>query len=130
MSNKIGSSDASWAILTNSVTSAKVEAHQLGIFFERILKLVEKSNQRDHIHQVAGDMIKSAPETLDRLNTQLDKASYSLALIGSDFFGPKLPLDDKVEVITSVAVTKPLSDPTQQPEGLKKKALVTKYLLK
>ena len=44
----------------------------------RILDLIHKSNQRDHIYGVAGDMIQSFPEILLKLERALGAVSMAM----------------------------------------------------
>ena len=92
------SSEAAWSVLTSNVSEARVEAHRLRHLVNRGLKTIEKSEEKDHIYQMAGDLIGSIPDRLDNLERLLDKTTYALALMGEDFFASRLPLSDKNEV--------------------------------
>jgi hypothetical protein len=122
---KDAASEAAWAILTQGVTASRIEAHKLRIYIQRMLLLVEKSVKRDHIYQVAGDLVKAAPETIERLSNQLDKTSYALSMMGQDFLAQQLSFDDKNEVLDAVSVTKPFGSSMS-----KRSSVVIKYLLR
>jgi hypothetical protein len=89
-----------------------------------MLALVNQSEKKDHIYQVAGDLIMTAPECLERLNNQLDKTSYALSLMGQDFLAQNLPFEDKNQVLDAVAITKPFG--ANMP---KHSSLAIKYIL-
>lgn len=99
---KIASSQAAWALLTEGVASARVEAHRLSHMVHRALKLVEQSDQTDHIYQVAGDIIQGVPRRLERLEVELDRTALALSKMGETFLEARLPLDDKTRVNEAV----------------------------
>lgn len=101
-SNKTASSQAAWALLTEGVTSARVEAHRLSHMVHRALKLIEQSEQSEHIHQVAGDIIQGVPRRLERLEIDLDRTALALSKMGESFLEARLPLDDKTRVDQAV----------------------------
>lgn len=102
MSQRTASSQAAWALLTEGVTSARVEAHRLRHLISRAQKLVEESEHREHIHQVAGDLLLAVPQRLDRLEIDLDRTALALSKMGEDFLEARLPLSDKNEVDEAV----------------------------
>lgn len=91
-------SKADWALVTESVTSARVELHRLWHLVNRGRGLVEKSTHRDHLYQVAGDLIVAVPERMKQIERDLDRASYILALVGVDQLKKVLPLSDRNHV--------------------------------
>lgn len=95
MNRTAASSQAAWALLTEGVTSARLEAHRLRLLLTRALTLVEKSNQRDHLYEVAGDVIQAVPTRMDRLERDLDRTSYALSVLGSDHLRDILPMVDR-----------------------------------
>ena len=92
---KQASSQAAWALLTRGVAEARTESHRLRHLLNRVLKLVETSSEKEHIHAVAGDVIVAMPQRLMVLDQVLDRRSYALSVMGSDFFESRLPLPDK-----------------------------------
>lgn len=68
------------------VSASRVEAHRLRHLIHRALRLVEESDQKELLYQIAGDLIISVPRRLDILDTMLDKTSYALSIMGQDFF--------------------------------------------
>lgn len=95
MNRTAASSQAAWALLTEGVTSARLEAHRLRLLLTRALTLVEKSKQRDHLYEVAGDVIQAVPTRMDRLERDLDRTSYALSVLGSDHLRDVLPMVDR-----------------------------------
>jgi len=68
----------------------------------RALKVIEESKAKDHLYQMAGDLILGVPNRMDALETVLDKTSYALTIMGKDFLEARLPIDDKQEVDDAV----------------------------
>lgn len=106
-----GSSQAAWALLTEGVTSARLEAHRLRHLVTRTLKLVENSPAKEHLYEVAGDIIQAVPTRLEALETDLDRTAYALSVIGEDHLRDRLPLADRKIVDESVEKAKPLFGP-------------------
>ena len=102
MPDKNASSQAAWALLTEGVVSARVEAHRLKLLLNRAQKLVDQSEHTEHLHQVAGDIIFGIPRRLERLELDLDRTSLALAKMGETFLEARLPLHDKNQVEEAV----------------------------
>lgn len=102
MPQKSASSQAAWALLTEGVASARVEAHRIKHLINRATTLVEKSPAKEHIKQVAGDILLAAPQRLEQLERHLDRTALALSKMGADFLEARLPLSDKSEVDEAV----------------------------
>lgn len=102
MTHRQASSQAAWALITEGVTAARIEAHRLRHLLTRAQKLVEQSDCREHLFQVAGDIITGAPTRLTSLETTLDKTALALAKMGEVFLEARLPLSEKTEVEEAV----------------------------
>ncbi len=102
MPQKEASSQAAWALITEGVAAARVEAHRLKHLINRGLKLVERSDYTEHLNQVAGDLIKGAPRRLERLELDLDRTALALSKMGEKFLEARLPLHDKTMVDEAV----------------------------
>jgi hypothetical protein len=102
---KTASSQAAWALITEGVTQARLEAHRLRHYTNRIEKLVAASDKRDLLYQVAGDIILGAPKRLDALDNSLDRTALALSKMGVTFLEARLPFSDKqmVEEATDAA---------------------------
>ncbi len=106
-----GSSQAAWALLTEGVTAARIEAHRLRAMVSRVLQLVETSEAKEHLYQVAGDVILMAPARLETLERHLDRTSYALSVLGEESLREMLPLYDRKVVDEAVERAKPLFGP-------------------
>jgi hypothetical protein len=104
---KISSSQAAWALLTGAVAEARVEAHRLRHLINRGQKIVNGQDKakKAAIYEQAGDLIDAVPSRLGKLERTLDKLSYALSEMGSEFFESRLSLDDKTEVQEAVKYT-------------------------
>lgn len=101
--DKRASSQAAWALLTEGVTRARLDAHRIRQAVGRAVALVEASDQKEHLYQVAGDVIAAIPLRLDSLEVALDRTSLALAKMGDEFLGARLPLADKTLVDEAIA---------------------------
>jgi len=99
---KTATSQASWALLTEGVTRARVDAHRLRHLIARAEKLVEGSEEKEHLYQVAGDIIQAVPQRLQSLERALDRTSLALSKMGESFLEARLPLSDKTMVDEAV----------------------------
>ena len=106
-----GSSQAAWALLTEGVTAARVEAHRLRAVMSRVLQLVDTSEAKEHLYQVAGDLILSAPARMEVLEKHLDRTSYALSVLGEESLREMLPLHDRKIVDEAVERAQPLVGP-------------------
>ena len=86
------SSEAAWALITEGVTSARLEAHRLNHLMTRGLKIVEGSKAKDHLYQVAGDILLAAPKRLQALEIDLDRTALALSKMGDSYLSARLPL--------------------------------------
>jgi len=101
--SKTASSKATWALLTEGAASARLEAHRIHHLMDRVLKLVEKSPEKEHLYEVAGDIIQVAPRRMESLERHLDRLSYTLAIVGSDHLRDLLPISDRAMVDDAIA---------------------------
>ena len=104
---KEASSQAAFAVLSEGVHAGRVEAHRIRHLINRALKLVDSSEQKEHLYQIAGDLIMGLPARLDQLEEKLDKVSYALSILGKDFLEARLPLSEKREVEEGVKYGQP-----------------------
>lgn len=95
-------SQAGWALITGGVSAARVEAHRLHQLLTKVLKLVETSPVKEHLYQVAGDIIVDFPKRLEMLEAQLDEINYALSLMGKDHLRERLPLTRRNRVDETV----------------------------
>lgn len=109
---KEASSQVAWALLTEGVSKSRVEAHRLQQLLVRANKLIDASPKKDHIHQVAGDLIRDVPARLEKLVRALDKTSYALSQTGQEFLKNRIPQADRLEVDDAVESTPLPKTPT------------------
>ncbi len=64
--------------------------------------MIESSDAKDHIYQMAGDLIFATPKRLTQLERHLDRTSLALSKMGEEFLGARLPLTDKTVVEEAV----------------------------
>lgn len=107
--SKIASSQVAWALLVEGVEQARIDVHRVRLMCDRALALVEASESRDHLHQVAGDMIQGLPERLSSAEQALDRTSYALTVMGGDFLRARISIDDREKVDESLK-TSPFSE--------------------
>lgn len=89
------------------IASARVAAHRLQKMIAMGEKLVGSSEHKEHLYQLAGDLIVGIPGQLDRLIRDLDRASYAMAKIGEDHLKDRLPIEDRAQVEDGTANSKP-----------------------
>ena len=99
---KEASSQAAWALLTEGVTRARVEVHRFQHLVGRATKLVEASEEKEHIFQVAGDIVVAMPVRLENIVTALDRTALALSKMGAEFLESRLSLADKTMVNEAV----------------------------
>lgn len=100
MENKRASSQASWSILSEGVSSSRVQAHILRSFCNQIdegLKDCE-DDVKEEIYRLFGDVIKGIPQSLERLERSLDMTNYALIKMGEPFYRQRLTHTDREKV--------------------------------
>jgi hypothetical protein len=75
-SNGKKTAKANWALIMRELSDARVRANKLDTIAKRVLKLVEKSQNKQHLYECAGDLILSAPDQITGLESSLDRLSY------------------------------------------------------
>lgn len=102
-------SQASWALVTEGVATARVESHRLRHLINRALKMVKKSPAREHLETVAGDIMMAVPQRLDSLEKSLDRCSYILSTIGKSHLRNRLTIDERASVDEAVKGSTPFN---------------------
>lgn len=87
-----------WALLSEAGAAARLEVHRLQHLATRVMNLIEDSEARDEIYQVAGDILLVAPRRLQALESHLDRLSYALSVLGTDHLRERLPMSDRTMV--------------------------------
>lgn len=102
--DKKASSQASWALLAQGVTTARVEAHRLRHLVNRAMKMIEASPHKDTFYEYGGDIIEGMPRRLDNIESELDRTSYALTQMGDKFLRGRLSIDDR-ELVKETVTT-------------------------
>jgi len=114
---RTASSQVSWSLLTEGVTQARLETHRLRLMIDRAMTLVETSPFKEHLWQVAGDLIQGFPQRLSDIERALDRTSYALVVMGEDFLRGRIPADDRY-VVDEATKTHPYAAPRQKGEAM------------
>ena len=113
MSDKsAGQTQVAWALLSEAASAARLEVHRIRHLTSRANKLVDDSEAKDHIYQVAGDLILTFPRRLEALETHLDRLSYALSVLGTDHLRDRLPMSDRALVDESTHKARPFTSPS------------------
>ena len=102
MAKKQASSQAGWALLAGGVNAARVDAHRLHQLLLKVEKLVNTSSKKEHIYQVAGDLLLAIPQMVERIESQLDETSYALASMGKDHLQDRLSISSRALVDATI----------------------------
>jgi hypothetical protein len=73
--------------------------------------MVERSTAKEHIYQVAGDLVLAVPRRLEQLETHLDRVSYALSVLGTDHLRERLPMSDRALVDEATHKGRPFTAP-------------------
>jgi hypothetical protein len=84
------------------VTKARIEAHRIRHLVNRATSLVGSSSEKEHLYQVAGDIIVGLPDRLEKLEVTLDRTGLALSEMGQDFLKSRLPFSEKTLVEEAV----------------------------
>lgn len=98
MIDRRAGSQAAWSLVMEGLASARVESHRLRQIIHRALDLVESSEAKEHLHQMAGDLIQAVPVRMDALDNDLDRTLLAMSDMGKDFLRARLPFSDKTMV--------------------------------
>lgn len=100
--SRTAGSQAGWALIAGGVNAARVEAHQLHQYVSKILDLIQNSPEREHLYQVAGDIIVDFPRRVEKIEEQLDELGYALSVMGKDHLKDRLSLSRRNRVDQTV----------------------------
>lgn len=121
--SKKASSQASWSILAQGVSSSRVHTHIVRSHFERISSSIDDSPYSDEIYRLIGDSINGIESELKKLERDLDRTNYALIEMGSKFYRQRLTHEDREMVDFASKYV-----PTPHGESIKKVSL--EYLKK
>lgn len=92
---KQANSEATWALLTEGVSSARIESHRLRHLVQRWMEMVDASDDKEHYYAVAGDIITGVPDRLDQIDRILDRTCYALSRMGEKALRDRMPVSDR-----------------------------------
>lgn len=86
------------------------------------MTLVKTSPEKEHLWQVAGDLIQGVPERMSELERALDRTSYALVVMGEDFLRGRISIDDRY-VVDEATKTHPYMEPRKKETSEERVAL-------
>ena len=93
---KKSSSQASWSILSQGVSSARVEAHIVRTHMNQMIEAIKENSQlADEIYKRCGDNFEALPRHLSKLERSLDRTNYALISMGSEWYRQRLTHEDR-----------------------------------
>ena len=98
MGKKQATYQAEWSLLMSGVAQARLEMHRIRHQLHRARQLVEASEQKDAIYEVAGDILQVVPRRWSKLESLLDRTAYALMVLGEGNYRDRLPMDDRALV--------------------------------
>jgi hypothetical protein len=109
---KNSSSQASWSILSEGVSSARVEAHIIRSHVNQMVDAI-KDNPKvaDVIYKLCGDNFEALPRHLSKLERSLDRTNYALISMGGDWYRQRLTHEDR-EMVDMAAKYNPTPFPS------------------
>lgn len=114
-----GQTQVAWALLSEANAAARLEAHRLRHLTSRAMSIVDNSTAKEHIYQVAGDLIQAVPRRLESLEQHLDRLSYALSVLGTDHLRERLPMSDRALVDESTHKARPFASPALNQASLR-----------
>jgi len=109
---KNSSSQASWSILSEGVSSARVEAHIIRTHINQMVKAIkENPKAAELIYKLCGDNFEALPKHLSKLERSLDRTNYALISMGSDWYRQRLTHEDR-EMVDMAAKYNPTPFPS------------------
>lgn len=93
---KKSSSQASWSILSQGVSSARVESHIVRTHMNQMIETIRENPQlAEEIYKRCGDNFEALPRHLSKLERSLDRTNYALISMGSDWYRQRLTHEDR-----------------------------------
>lgn len=93
---KKSSSQASWSILSQGVSSARVEAHIVRTHVNQMVEAIKEHPQlAEEIFKRCGDNFQAIPKHLSKMERSLDRTNYALISMGSDWYRQRLTHEDR-----------------------------------
>ena len=94
--NKKASSQASWSILSEGVSSSRVESHIVRTHVMQMIEAIkEHPKLAEEIYKRCGDNFEAIPKHLSKLERSLDRTNYALITMGSEWYRQRLTHEDR-----------------------------------
>jgi len=100
MRDKKASSQASWSILAEGTSAARVQTHLLAGFHGQLVAALENCHPevREEVYRICGDALLGMEKVLPKLARHLDTTNYALISMGGDFYRQRLTHEDREKV--------------------------------
>lgn len=109
--DKRASSQASWSLLTEGVSGARVEAHLVRSSLNQILTALEDHPKvKEAMYRLCGDSFAAIPLHLSKLERGLDRTNYALITMGEAFYRQQLSHEDR-ELVDQASKFNPTPEP-------------------
>ena len=96
---KQSSSQASWSILSEGTSSARVEAHIIRTHVNQMVDAIKKNPKlAELVYKVCGDNFEAIPKHLSKMERSLDRTNYALISMGKDWYRQRLTHEDREKV--------------------------------
>lgn len=108
----IASSQASWSILSEGVSSSRVEAHIIRTHINQMVEAIkEHPKLAEEVFKRCGDNFEAIPKHMAKLERSLDRTNYALITMGKDWYRQRLTHEDR-EMVDMAAKYNPTPFPS------------------
>lgn len=109
---KKSSSQASWSILSEGVSSSRVEAHIIRTHINQMIEAIKENPKlAEEVFKRCGDNFEAIPKHMAKLERSLDRTNYALITMGKDWYRQRLTHEDR-EMVDMAAKYNPTPFPT------------------
>ena len=124
---KKSSSQASWSILSQGVSSARVEAHIVRTHMNQMIEAIKENPQlAEEIYKRCGDNFEGLPRHLSKLERSLDRTNYALISMGSDWYRQRLTHEDR-EMVDMASKYNPTPFPSTSKQSSAKRVAKMRF---
>lgn len=124
---KKSSSQASWSILSQGVSSARVEAHIVRTHMNQMVEAIKENPQlAEEIYKRCGDNFEALPRHLSKLERSLDRTNYALISMGSDWYRQRLTHEDR-EMVDMASKYNPTPFPSTSKQSSAKRVAKMRF---
>lgn len=124
---KKSSSQASWSILSQGVSSARVEAHIVRTHMNQMVEAIKENPQlAEEIYKRCGDNFEALPRHLSKLERSLDRTNYALISMGGDWYRQRLTHEDR-EMVDMASKYNPTPFPSTSKQSSAKRVAKMRF---